>query len=441
MVKIIKQIKNNRFWANTSWMMVDRLYQMTVSLIITMITARYLGATNYGIINYVAAFVMFAVPVCNLGFEGLIVKRMVEEPQNEGKIIGTSMFMQFVVSVFASIIIVVIVSMSNANDTVKTIVAILESIQLLFKSAEVIEYWYQSKLKSKYASIVKMIAYTFMSLYRVILLILKKDVVWFAFATSLDFIVIAILYLFLYYKHRGPKLVVDLKYGNGLLKDSYHFILANVMVTLYSQMDKIMIQFMYGDTEVGLYSASFTICSLWFFIPVALIASARPIIMELKKNRAEDLYLEKLKQLYSGVFWLGVVVSCVITVLAKPIILLLYGKGYLAATGVLVIGIWYGTFAQLGSARGIWILCENKNKYVKYYLVLGVITNFILNWLLIPTLGINGAAIATLVTQIVVSVVAPIFYKETRVHTRILGEAIFNLHIIKSIIRRGSGRK
>lgn len=425
METVIKRFKSSNFLHNASWMVFDRIYQMIVSLVVTMLTARYLGPSNYGIINYIAAFVTFTIPVCNLGLDGIIVKRFVDSPDEEGKTIGTAVFMETMASIVASIVIVCIVFISNAGDQVKITVAILESVQLLFKSAEVIEYWYQAHLKSKYASIVKMIAYTIMSAYRIILLILGKSVEWFAFATSLDFIVIAVLFMLLYVKQNGPKMSIDLKYGVSLLKQSYHFILANLMIVLYSQMDKVMIQEFLGDTEVGLYSASYTICNLWFFVPTAIIASARPIIM--KKNKDGDYlnYTKKLEQLYASIFWLGIAVGLLVTVLSKPIILVLYGHAYLGAVGSLVIGIWYGSFAQLGSARSIWILCENMNKYVKYYLLWGILVNFALNYLLIPVWGINGAAFATFMTQFVVCVISPLFYRDTRIHTKLLFDAIF----------------
>ena len=78
----------------------------------------------------------------------------------------------------------------------------------------------------------------------------------------------------------------------------------------------------------------------------------------------------------------------------------------------------------MGSARGIWILCENKNRYTKLYLLWGLLVNLILNWLLIPRMGIEGAALATLITQIVTCIIAPVFYKETRIHTWILLQSI-----------------
>lgn len=404
-------------------MVAERLYQMAVSLIVGLLTARYLGPENYGVINYVAAFISFGTPLCGLGLEGVLVKRYVDQPKKAGKLVGTAMAMEFGASVLTSLAIVSIVAVSNAGSKVKIIIAILESVQLLFRSTEAIEFWYQSQLKSKYTSIIKMIAYTVMSVYRIFLLAAGKSVEWFAFSISLDMIVIGILYLSLYWRQKGPKLGISFSLGKLLLGDSYHFILSGLMVVIYSQMDKIMIQAMLGDEQTGLYSAAYTICSLWFFIPGALISSARPLIMKAKTVNQET-YLYKLKQLYAGIFWMGVLVGVVVTIFGKFIILLLYGRDYMGACGALVIGIWYGIFAQLGTARGIWILSEHKNKYVKYCLMWGAIVNVILNYVLIPVWGINGASLATLTTQFVTCVVAPLFYKGTREHTLLLWQGI-----------------
>ena len=69
------------------------------------------------------------------------------------------------------------------------------------------------------------------------------------------------------------------------------------------------------------------------------------------------------------------------------------------------------------------MLCENKNKYVKYYLGIGAVVNLVLNTAFIPIWGIEGAAFATLITQIVTSLIAPLFFKATRIHTKYVLEA------------------
>ena len=91
-----------------------------------------------------------------------------------------------------------------------------------------------------------------------------------------------------------------------------------------------------------------------------------------------------------------------------------------SATGNLQILVWVELFSMIGTARGIWILAENKNRYVKYYLGIGVVTNLVLNVVLIPIWGTTGAALATLITQITTSLIAPLFFKETKLHTLIV---------------------
>ena len=95
----------------------------------------------------------------------------------------------------------------------------------------------------------------------------------------------------------------------------------------------------------------------------------------------------------------------------------------MGAVEPLQIVVWCETFSMIGCARGIWILSEGKNKYVKYYLGIGAVVNLVLNFILIPIMGVNGAAYATLVTQVTTSIIAPILFKETRVHTKIVIKA------------------
>ena len=115
--------------------------------------------------------------------------------------------------------------------------------------------------------------------------------------------------------------------------------------------------------------------------------------------------------------------SFLIFIFSGFIIRILYGEAYIGSIGVLRTAIWFETFSVIGTARGIWILAENMNKYVKYYLMIGAGVNLILNLVMIPVMGITGAAIATLITQITTSIIAPLFFRETRVHSKIVFEA------------------
>ena len=410
---LIAKLFKSKFIHNTGWIVFAQIYQMLLSLVIGVISARYLGPSNYGTINYAASYISFFTIACALGLEGIVVKEMVDNRENEGVVLGSSIVMRLVAGFLSMIVVCVIVAAVNPGDKVLLVVAFLQSLILLFNSFHIIDSWYQSLLRSKVASIIKCIAYTGMSVYRIWLLITGKSVEWFAFATSLDALLIAIMFLFRYKKDGTSKLKFSITKSKQLLGLSYHLIISSLMAVIYNQMDRLMIGKMIDQTHVGYYAAASTICHMWLFIPQALANSARPLIMELK-GKNEELYIRRIKQLTGVTFWLGVSFAILVTAFSHFIIDVLYGVDYAQARGPLLLIIWSTVFASLSYARAIWMISENKQKYTKQILVCGVVVNLGLNLIGIPLVGISGAAAATLVTEITCCLIAPLFFKETR---------------------------
>ncbi len=409
-----KRIWNNRVVSNAKWMIAEQAVQMLVSLIIGMITARYLGPANYGIINYCVAYVSFFTSVAGLGIEAIVVKELVAHPDKEGEIVGSSIFLRTLAGMLSIVSILLILFFVDDGNILILKVGFLQSLVLVFRAFEIFDFWFQSKLQSKYSSILKSISYVLVALYKVYILVAGKSVEWFAFSTSLDFLIIAVLLTGAYFKRGGVRLRVSRDISKLLITQGYHFIISNLIITVYAQMDKIMIKHYIGESEVGLYSAAIMICTYWHLVPTAIINSVRPVIMELKASGNEKQYKHRLQQLYVLLTWMGFGVSIVVSLLAKWIMLIAYGEAYVAAAGSLVIAIWYTTFSTLGVARSNWLVCEDKNKYAKWFVLIGAVTNVILNAVLIPIMGIEGAAVATLITQIAVCYVGPACFKETR---------------------------
>lgn len=416
---------------NAGWIVGEQILQMAISLIVGIITARFLGPSNYGVLNYTASFVTFCISIATLGMEGVVIKKMIDDPEAEGTYIGSGIVLRLISSFLCTIAIAVVVVLLNPNDKLKLSLVLLQSLQLIFQAFYIIDSWFQRYLKSKYVSIAKMIACIVVAAYKVFLLITGKSIIWFALSNSIMYFVIAIMLLLIYFKCNGPKFRFSLNKATVVLNDSYHFIISGLMTAIYSQMDKIMIGKMLTDTDVGYYTTATTICSTWVFIPIAIVNSFRPSIMELKRSGNELQYKKRLGQLYSAIIWMSVFVAGTICIFAPLIIKILYGQEYMGSVSSLRIAIWFEVFAMIGTTRGIWILCENKNKYVKYYLTIGAIVNLVLNAILIPVWGINGAAFATLVTQFVTSIIAPMLFKATREHTIIVMNAFILSWAIK----------
>ena len=407
---------------------------MLLSLVIGVISARYLGPSNYGTINYASSYIAFATILCALGLEGIVVKEMVDDRDSEGVVLGSSILMRLAAGFLSMIAVCIIVAVINPGDRVLLVVAFLQSLILLFNAFHIIDTWYQSYLRSKTSTIIKCIAYTGMSVYRVWLLVTGKSVEWFAFATSLDALLIAVLFMFKYRKDGKKKLKFSLPVSKHLISLSYHLIISNLMAAVYNQMDRLMIGKMIDQTHVGYYAAASTICHMWLFIPQALANSARPLIMELK-NKNEELYVKRIKQLTGVIFWSGVLFAIVFSILSHFIIDVLYGADYSEARGPLLLIIWSTVFSSMSYARAIWMISENKQKYTKNILLCGVCVNLVLNSIGIPIIGMMGAAIATLVTEIVCCLIAPLIIKETREYVKYVVSSFNIFALIKEFKR------
>ena len=420
---MIKELLHSKVTKNAGWLIGGKVIQMLINLVVGLITARYLGPANYGLINYAGAYTAFFSSFCTLGINSVIVKEFVDHPDKTGEIIGTTLGLRALSSFLSALAIIGISFVVDASEPVTIWVVVLCSIGLIFQIFDTFNYWFQSKMQSKTTAIVTLIAYVATAVYKIILLILKKPVTYFAFSTSVDYICIAILLYISYKKYKGAKLSFSKEYGKALLKKSAHFILPGIMVAIYGQTDKIMLKHMISDTEIGYYSTAVSLCSMWCFVLSAIIDSLYPPIMEaFKTDRAE--FDRRNKILYAIVFYLSVFVSLIFSVFGGFIINILYGSEYRGAIAPLRVVTWYTAFSYLGVARNAWIVCMNKQKYLKYLYLSAAIANVGLNFLFIPRLGATGAAIASLAAQIITTFVVPFFMKDLRENSVLMVQAI-----------------
>ena len=139
--------------------------------------------------------------------------------------------------------------------------------------------------------------------------------------------------------------------------------------------------------------------------------------------------------LYSIIIYLSLAQSVAMTVLARLVIWILYGASYAPAAGALRIVVWYTTFSYIGSVRNIWILANNKQKYLWQINLSGALANVLLNWLLIPLMGIHGAALASLITQFFTNVVTGYILAPIRGNNAIMVRSIDPRILLEAIKR------
>ena len=121
----------NKNLANASWIIGCTIIQSILGVIISMLTSRYLGPSQFGVINYAAAVVAFIAPVAKLGLSYVVVQEIVCSPEDEGKILGTSMAMSLISSIFCIAGVVAFSAIADPNDKVTIVVSALYSILMI----------------------------------------------------------------------------------------------------------------------------------------------------------------------------------------------------------------------------------------------------------------------------------------------------------------------
>ena len=391
-------MKENKVINNAKWIVLCKLAQSLLQLVVGMICARYLGPSNYGLINYAASIVAFAIPIMRLGFDATLVREYVESPEEEAKISGTSVVLNFISGVACMVAVIGFSAASNVNDHTTILVCGLYSASLIFAAVEMIQYWFQYKLLSKYSSVIMLISYFVVSAYKIFLLIAGKSVYWFAISHSIEYGLIAFCLFAVYYK-KGGRTRFSWRLAKKMLKNSRYYILAALMLVIIQNTDHIMLTTMIGKSENGFYSAAITAAGIFQFVYTAIIDSCRPIILANKKEQSAE-YSLSMTRLYSITLYLSLAQSIVFTVCGELIIGILYGGDYSPAVSVFRILVWFLAFSMMGSVRNVWILSEQKQKYLWIINFSGAVFNILLNLVLIKPFGACGAAFASLLTQV-----------------------------------------
>lgn len=407
---------------NSIWLVGDKIFTMIIGVFVTALIARYFGPEKYGQFSYAQSFVALFTALSSLGLETLTVKAIVDKDFDEGSILCTSLILRVLGGIVLTFFAALIIRTLEPEDANLHKLVFIMSLTMVFKSLDVIEYWIQAYQKAKISSIIRMVTYVITSILKVLLVFLNGNLINYAAIFMLNSIVIGFSLIIAYFKIRQNKSGwrFSFIYAKNILSQSWYLILSGLMVTIYMKIDQIMLGSMLPQkSDLGIYSAAVQIAQMWYFVPMALITSFTPIIMNKKRNKDKD-YLKSVQTLYSIVSCMSIIFVVLIMFFSKTIVNVLFGQEYIKASSILYISIWAGTFAMLGSARSTWLICEGLQKYSMIYIGSGAIINVILNFYLIPVLGGYGAAIATLGSQVTVAIIVPSFFKETRISSIML---------------------
>ena len=408
----VKSESFKKYFKNTSWLFGEKILRILISFVVTIFVVRYLGPKDFGLLSYAISFYGLFSTISILGLESITIRELVKNPDKRDDLLG-SVFLLRLLGGVSTIIFIALTLYFSGESTNISILILIVSASAIFQSFSVVDYYFRAEVKAKYSVYVFSSSILLVAVLKIMLIIFEANLIYFAIAFSVEFLLAAAGFLFVY---RFNKLKLsgwwfNKKIAISLLKDSWPLILSGLVVSVYMKVDQVMIKNMLNSEEVGYYAAAVKLSEAWYFIPVALTNSLFPAIVNAKKV-SEEFYNNRMQKLYDILAWMAIAIAVPVSIFSSEIISIIFGNEFQSAAPVLSIYVWAGVAVFLGVASSQYLINENLTRLSFSRTFIGMVLNILLNIILIPKYGIVGAAVATLVSY-TVATFSLIFNKKT----------------------------
>ncbi len=416
---------------NIVWLLGERAFRMGVGFFLLAWTARYLGAGEFGVLNYALAFSALFTPLNQLASDQIIFRDLVTHPEQKEEILGTAFFIKSMTGVAVFCLASSSIFFLQANDLLTCKMVIIISTGSVLSGFSIIEGWFQSQVELKYTISARNITFIIATIARIILFELQAPVIYFAVLVVIES-ALNMLGFIIVYKITGQNIFAwrgNWQRAKKLMKISFPLIFSTLAIVLYMRIDQVMLGQLSTPAEVGIYSAAVRLSEIWPFASTAIVKSIAPSIIAAKKE-SEDLYYAKIQKLCNSQALLVYIIAIPMTFLSTPLVSLVFGKEFAPAGPVLAIHIWSSMFLFLGYVKEVWITTEELTEFAFIFTMIGAIMNVILNAWLIPPYQSIGAAIATVISYGCADYVACFLYPPARKFGFIMTQAM-SLNLIK----------
>ena len=385
---------------NAGILFIANIISKALNFVYVVYLARYLGAGGFGIISFALAFTLILGVFADLGLQSLSLREIARNNDETDRYFSNIASIKIILGIIIfSLLVLIVKHMDYSYDVVHVIY--LTGLSIIISSFNNFIYAvYQAHEDVKYMGIGNILNSLSMLAGIAAAAYFKGNIIIFSGVFLVSAIVVLLYNLtVISYKFFKPKLAVDLKFWKKLIKEAVPFGLVNVFVIIYFKIDSVMLGTMKTQKIVGYYNASYRIIDVFTaLVPSIIFAVVYP------KMSAYIELPEKLKNIYIVSFKISLIIGLIISVItvffAHYFMLFIYGYGYYKGAGSLKILVWAFFFICISSITSGLISSINKQKLVTVVAGLGAVINICLNFILIPRFSLNGAAFATVITEL-----------------------------------------
>jgi len=419
-----------RITKNIVFLLFSSVFMDIFSFIFNIYSVRYLGPKNFGIISFSLAFTDLFGIFFDFGLNQLTIREVAKNKKMAFKYLYNIQAIKMFISIIVSSLILFIAFISGYERQIIVVLGIITISSVIRAFSSTFTSIFRAFENMKYETIGTII-YGLSRLAGLLgIIVFRLNVVYFAFIYLLSSLVMLLYLMHIAIKNSLiPKLQIDFYFWKMTIREALPFAISSVFITIYYRIDSVMLSFMKGATEVGIYNAAYKLILPFNIIPSVIIGSLFPTMSQYYANSSQDAFSKAFRYPFKYLLIISIPISVGISILAKRFIILLYGNEYLQSYSCLQILIWSEVLVFLNIALANVFNSRDKQIVVSMQTGISALFNLITNAIFIPRYSFIGASYTTVATELLGFLF--LYFKTLR----ILDDKLFPRTFIVTLVR------
>jgi len=395
-----------RIAKNFSWLLAGNIASGLINFFAIIYIARVLGAAGFGLLQFAQAFLLYLVIIVDSGLS-TYGSREIARDRSQAQQISVNIFsLRLLIALMAFCLSLFILLVIPIPSTIRLLFII--TFLLVFYRALNADWIFQGLEKMEYVAASKLIFSITTFCFIVLLVKQPADLINIPMIQFVTGLAVALAILFVLFKRFFP---FDLKKISFKSWPKAFFLAiplgaSTILMQIYDNLDTIMLGIMNNPTAVGIYNAAYRMFYIFAGVFSLWLAAALPIAC---KRMSEDqagtkTFLEKFMRLTL----LLIIPVTTLVCLASPLIIrIFFGNEYGESILALRYLIWALIPLAVSNTYGSLVLIP-AGLFNQFLISVGAgaLANIVLNIILIPKFSYIGAAVATIIAQVVASMFA-----------------------------------
>lgn len=392
------------------WLGIENFLRVFINGIFVFLIARIIGPEDFGLYAYVLSISTLFRIVSVGGIEEALVKKIIDEGNNQNSALILGFFSRIITSIFS--IIFCLISYALIPQLQEINLVLLITVLSIFLSFETISLLYEAQKNGSRIGKIRLTELIIISSAKIYVLIFAPSAINFLMVFALEPILLGLLFSLSFYQRKEItfKFEIKIKELYQLLIVSLPYLTTAVLVVLQSRADHLIIENILGYEFLGYYSITARIAELFVLVPIVLGKVFFPFLLEAKSKEEQKIIFQEL---LSVVNLFAILIIIGIYVCAEPIIYFALGSDFVRVIDLLKVYSLCLIPLFIVNLSSRWLLINNLQNFLILRNLFGFIISLLSNLIFLPIYGLQAACYSIVICYASI-IIFDLFHFKTR---------------------------